>query len=293
MKLVDAMFNNTGTFWDLSGKLENGDWIPIEVEWTTKNFFLHKHHADKNFKKFKSENGVLLVLRKTKELSEIQQISIFDSLSESQFKKEFQSWFKKKSSEYVDKTLKTYMVGAYKRELPRIILYPLSQRARDNYFPNDEIYRKNDTGPFVIGFKPAGYEKNAFIRDLQPNDIILFIASDGTRCKRSEFINRIKAGKLNLNKLAAYKIKQEIIDKCTNPMGIDAEYWPDEIKLHQMIYRYICIIENHPFLLQNNLTFPFINTYSDSTWEAFRSCIQYGEYREISPLDFTILVSSL
>ena len=39
MKLVDAMFNNTGTFWDLSGKLENGDWIPIEVEWTTKIFF--------------------------------------------------------------------------------------------------------------------------------------------------------------------------------------------------------------------------------------------------------------
>ena len=142
MRLVDAKPNHTGTFWDLLGKLENDVWIPIEVEWTTKNFTRHKHQNDANFEKFKNKNGVLLVLRKTKELPNIQQISIFDSISESQFKSEFKSWFSKKSPEYIDRTLKEYLIGAYKRELPRIILYPLNQKARNNYFPNDEFYRK-------------------------------------------------------------------------------------------------------------------------------------------------------
>ena len=41
MRLVDAKPNHTGTFWDLLGKLENDVWIPIEVEWTTKNFTRH------------------------------------------------------------------------------------------------------------------------------------------------------------------------------------------------------------------------------------------------------------
>ena len=31
MKLVDAVANRKGTFWDLNAKLENGIWIPLEV----------------------------------------------------------------------------------------------------------------------------------------------------------------------------------------------------------------------------------------------------------------------
>jgi len=293
MKIVEALYNNTKTFWDLSGKLENGNWIPIEVEWTTNNFIQHKHNQSADFHKFVSENGVLLVLRKTKELPNIQQISIFDSLSEAQFKKEFKAWFKKKSSEYIDKTLKMYMVGSYKRELPRIILYPLSQHARENYFPDDTLYRKNNRGPSLIGFKPTGYEKNVFIRDLQPDDVILFIASDGTRCKRKEFIDRINSGSLRIDRLVGYKIKHGVTDKCANNSRIDMEYWPDEIKSHEMIYQYICILEDQPFINKTDILFPFLKAYSDSTWEAFRSCMQYGEYREISPLDFTVFISSL
>ncbi|MBQ8390129.1 MAG: hypothetical protein IJX52_04045, partial [Oscillibacter sp.] len=44
MKLIEAKFNKSGTFWDLSGKLEDGTWIPIEVEWISSNFVVHKHH---------------------------------------------------------------------------------------------------------------------------------------------------------------------------------------------------------------------------------------------------------
>lgn len=216
MKLVEALSNSTKTFWDLSGKLEDGSWIPIEVEWTTSNFIQHKHNQSADFQKFISGNGVLLVLRKTKELPNIQQISILDSLSEAQFKKEFKAWFKKKSSEYIDKTLKMYMVGAYKRELPRIILYPLSKYARENYFPSGMLYRKNNVGPALIGFKPAGHKKNVFIRDLQPDDVILFIASDGTRCKRADFIDRIKSGRLKVDRLVGYRIRQGITNKCAN-----------------------------------------------------------------------------
>lgn len=292
-KLVEALPNATKTFWDLSGKLENGNWIPIEVEWTTNNFIQHKHNQSADFPKFIRENGVLLVLRKTGELPNIQQISILDSLSEAQFRKEFKAWFKNKSSEYIDKTLKMYMVGAYKRELPRIILYPLSQYARKNYFPDGVLYRKNNAGPALIGFKPTAYEANVFIRDLQPDDVILFIASDGTRCKREEFINRIKSGSLKIDRFVGYKIKRGITEKCTNRLDIDTEYWPDEIKSHQMIYRCICILEDQPFIDKTDIVFPFLKTYSDSTWESFRSCIQYGEYREISPLDFAVFVSSL
>lgn len=293
MKLIEASPNNTGTFWDLTGKLENGDQIPIEVEWNTDNFLKHGHNKNTNFKKFKKENGIVLVLRKTKELPNIQQISIFDSLSESQFKKEFKSWFEKKSSEYVDRTLKAYMVGEYKRELPRIILYPLSKHANKNYFQNDTLYRKNNTGPSLIGFKPAAYEKNVFISDLQPNDIIIFIASDGRRCKHNEFINRIKSGEMNIDRLAGYKVRHKLMDKCANNSKIYKEYWPDEIKSNKMIYQYICPIEDKPFITKTNIPFPFISTYSDSTWEAFRGCIQYGEYHEISPLDLASFISNL
>ena len=75
--------------------------------------------------------------------------------------------------------------------------------------------------------------------------------------------------------------------------NIDMEYWPDEIRMHQMIYQYICVLEDYPFIDKTDIAFPFLKAYSDSTWEAFRSCIQYGEYREISPLDFTLFISSL
>lgn len=96
-----------------------------------------------------------------------------------------------------------------------------------------------------------------------------------------------------LRQHTGYRIKQKITDKCTACIGIDREYWPDEIKSHQMIYTYICVIEDQPFFNRTDAAFPFIENFSDSTWEAFRSCIQYGEYREISPLDFTSLISRL
>jgi hypothetical protein len=293
LKLMNAVFNPGKTFWDLEGTLESGDIIPVEVEWSTRNFVSHKHQSDPDFKKLISENGVLLVLRKTKELPGVQQISIFDSVSESQFKKEFKAWFKKKSSEYIDRTLNPYSVGSYKREIPRVILYPLSRGARENYFLDGSLYRKDDTSPALIGFKSAAYEKNMFIRDLQPNDIILFIASDGTRSKRAEFVSKVKAGKMNLHRLAAYKITSGLYKKDAAGEAASTVYWPDEIKKQQLIYPYICTVEDEPFILRTETAFPFIPFYSDSIWEAFRSCIQYGEYREISPLDFTILISNL
>lgn len=293
MKLIHAEFNKKGTFWDLNAELENGTWIPLEVEWISSNFEQHRHHHSPDFQKFLDNNGVLLVLRKNKELPNIQQISIFDSLSEVQFKNKFQTWFKEKSVEYIDETLKTYMVGEYKREIPRIILYPLSLKARANYFTHNTLYKKNVTDPSIIGFKPTGYNKNLFIKDLQPNDICLFLASDGRRGKRREFINRVRKQELPLYRLTGYKIKQRIADKRAAGVGIDDEYWPDEIKNHKMIYQYVCVVENHPFINRTDLVFPFIETFSENTWEAFRSCIQYGEYREISPLDFTSLISRL
>lgn len=185
------------------------------------------------------------------------------------------------------------MVGAYKREIPRIILYPLSKHARANYFPNESLYKKHDFDPSIIGFKAAGYNKNAFIRDLQPNDICLFIAADGKRGSRKDFIEKIKKQQLSLYRLTGYKVKEKIVNKQVTPTGIDDKYWADEIKAGQMIYPYICRVEDRPFLEKTDLLFPYIENFSDNTWEAFRSCIQYGEYREISPLDFTVLISRL
>lgn len=293
MKLIRAVFNKKGTFWDLNGELENGEWIPLEVEWISSNFERHRHHHNPGFQKFLDNNGVLLVLRKNKELLNIQQISIFDSLSQAQFKNKFHVWFKRKSSEYIDETLKTYLVGEYKREIPRIILYPLSLGARANYFADNTLYKKNTSDPSIIGFKPSGHNRNLFIKDLQPNDICLFIASDGKRGPRREFINRIRKKELPLYKLTGYKIKQKLVDKRIANIGVDDEYWPDEIKQHRMIYQFICVVEDTPFIDKADLVFPFIETFSENTWETFRSCIQYGEYREISPLDFTSLISRL
>lgn len=293
MKVVAARKNMNGTFWDIEGELENGIWIPIEVEWISSNFIAHKHHTNSNFKRFRDENGVLLVLRRNKEIYDVQQISIFDNIAEAQFKKRFLSWFKGKTTEYVDETLKTYTIGAYKRDIPRIILYPLSQKAWKNYFKQDDLYKKHASDPAIIGFKPTGYDKNIFIKDLQPGDVCLFIASDGKRCKRSEFIDKIKNKELKIHKLAGYKIKQRIQDKRSTSIAIDDEYWPDEILERKIIYPYICEVEDKPFIDKADVDFPFIKRFSDNTWEAFRSCIQYGEYRELSSLDFTDFISNL
>lgn len=162
-----------------------------------------------------------------------------------------------------------------------------------NYFPQGALYHKHASDPAVIGFKEAGYNNNAFIRDLSPNDICLFISSDGTRCKRKEFISRIKSRNLPLYQLTAYRIAKPIFDKRENPSGLDVYYWPDEVRANKLIYPYICKLEEQPFIEKRNLPFPFIKSYSEATWEAFRSCLQFGEYREISPLDFTLLLSNL
>lgn len=79
MKLVKARINQDGTFWDLEGLLENGIWIPIEVEWITHNFYAHKHHLDQNYHRFLNKYGILLVLRRSKETPQIQQLSILDN----------------------------------------------------------------------------------------------------------------------------------------------------------------------------------------------------------------------
>ena len=184
-KIIDVHFNKTGTFWDLEGKLENGFWIPIEVEWITHNFYTHKHDRNTDFDKFIKDKGVLLVLRKNKQIPKVQQLSLLDNMTETQFNKLFKKWFKNHADEFIDDTLKDYMVGKYKRNVPRVILYPLSQNARKNYFSNGELYRKKEIDPAVLGFKEKGYTKNPFIRDLQPNDVCLFLDANGSRGKRS------------------------------------------------------------------------------------------------------------
>ena len=153
--LIDARTNKSGTFWDLEGKLENGVWIPIEVEWITHNFFAHKHNKDKHYARFINGNGILLVLRKNRETPALQQLSILDNVTKAKFRKSFKQWFKGKSDEFIDETLKNYMIGAYKRNMPRIIIYPLSKYARKNYFPHQSLYRKLEDDTGVIGFKEA------------------------------------------------------------------------------------------------------------------------------------------
>ena len=117
MKIVSAEINRNGGFWDLNGKLEDGTQIPIEVEWITNNFTAHNHDKSSSYQSFLDQNGILLVLRKSKELPKIQQLSLLDGQSEAQFKKQFMAWFKAKSPDYIDQTLNTFMVGQYKREI--------------------------------------------------------------------------------------------------------------------------------------------------------------------------------
>jgi hypothetical protein len=38
----------------LVGKFDNGDLIPVEVDWKTSNFYAHGHHKSKEYQKFKS-----------------------------------------------------------------------------------------------------------------------------------------------------------------------------------------------------------------------------------------------
>lgn len=293
MKIVSAEFNRSGGFWDLNGELEDGTKIPIEVEWITTNFTSHNHHKSSSYKNFLAQNGVLLVLRKSKELAGIQQLSIFDCQSEAQFKKQFKAWFKAKASHYVDQTINTFMIGKYKREIPRIILYPLSKNARKNYFPSTDLYRKTPSSPPILGFTQSAYDKNIFIHDLQPNDICLFVDSSSAWCNCETFIRQVKAGQLPLFQLSGYKIKGKLLQKPSHALNIDSLYWPDEMKSKTCIYSYICEVEPNPFIHKTDMTFPFISSLSHDAWESLRSCIQRGEYRELSPLDFTILISQL
>ncbi|MEL7621997.1 MAG: hypothetical protein AAGU12_00255 [Clostridiales bacterium] len=295
--LVDARSNKTGTFWDLEGKLSNGIWIPVEVEWISQNFIAHKHDKSADFPKFKELNGVILVVRENKKIPNVQQISILSSANtETQFKKSFKKWFKLKSDEYIDSTLEDFMVGNYIRNIPRIVLYPISNAAHKNYFADDgSLYKRDPGSPSLLGFKEDGYEKNIFVRDLQPNDICVMIDADGRRGKRKIFIDSIKQGDLNVKKIVAYKVTSKLSDKRLRQLkgAADDLYWKDEIKANRLIYPYICHVEAEPFFHKENIKFPYIEDYSENTWEDFCSCIQYGVYREINALDFTLLISNM
>lgn len=291
--IVSAKFNSDKTFWDLEGKLENGIWIPIEVEWISDNFLFHGHHKSKDFSKFISSNGVLLTLRRSREIEKVQQISILDNFSEKELKDDFKRWFKAKSNDYIDKTLDNYLTGNYNRKTPRILLYPLSKAAEMNYFSNGFIYKKHNAGPTLLGFKEAGFNKNIFIRDIQPNDICIFLYNNGIQMPREQFIDEIKNKKIRIHRLAGYKIKSRIIDRREKSGFIDINYWPDEIKDSVLRYPYVCIVEDEPFLMKKNLTFPYVDLFTETTWESFRSCMLHKEYREISALDFSIFISSI
>ena len=292
-KIISAKINSKNTFWDLEGKLENGIWIPIEVEWISSNFLSHRHHKSKDFEKFNKLNGVLLTLRKSSEIEGIQQIAILDSLPEKQFKDDFKRWFKTKSNEYIDKTLDNYLTGNYYRKTPRILLYPLSKDADKNYFSSGTIYKKDISNPCLLGFKDAGFNRNVFIRDIQPNDICVFLFNNGVKMPRNKFIQECKKKNVIIHRLAVYRIKSKLIDRRKNMNFIDENYWPDEIRDNVLRYPYVCTIQDEPFLMKNNLIFPYNDLFSQTTWESFRSCMLHKEYREISSLDFTIFISSL
>lgn len=292
-KLLDARFNKAGTFWDLDGKLDNGIWIPIEVEWISENFISHKHRYSESFDVFKRKKGILIVLRKSKELEGIQQYSILDTIPQSKFKLLFSNWFKKKSKDYSDSTLSDFLVGNYTRKLPRILVIPVSKNARRNYFSMDPLYRKKTENPLALGFKENGYVNNEFVRDIQPGDICLFIDSDGNRTKRELFIQKIKSKQIVINKLVAFQIKSKLFYKNNSQYKLDDLYWPDEIRGGRVIYPYRCMLAEHPFIKAENAPMPYIENYTEEKWELMRSCIQYGAYFEMSSNDFIALVSNL
>jgi len=215
-----------------------------------------------------------------------------ENIPETKFKSMFIKWFKNKAEDYASLTLEDFFIGKYKRDIPRVLLYPVSKKAKNNYFTQEPLYRKKPTDPLVLGFKENAFNNNVFIRDIEPNDICLFIDADATRTKRSDFINNIKFGKLSLNRLVAFKITSSLYEK-TKSTIIDKLYWKDEIAAGKVIYPYFCTLENKPFIDITNKTLPYIDKFTDEKWEALRSCIQYGEYKEISALDFTILISNI
>ena len=290
----NVTFNRSGTFWDINGILSNGVQIPIEIEWISSNFVLHRHDKSKDILNFRKNNGVLVVLRKNREIENIQQVSILESLTESKFIKHFKNWYKNKYEKYIDITLKDYLVGEYARNIPRIILYPISLNARKNYFKNKVLYKKHPHNPNILGFTENGY-KNVFIKDIKPNDICLFIDAKGKRCTRSKFITEIKNENIELYQLTAYRMSGSIKDRRTEKLEFDMDdlYWHDEIKNNEMIYPYVCLLEEYPFFNITEKKLPFIKEFNDDKWELIRSCIQYGEYKEMSALDFTYLISNL
>lgn len=291
--LVSAKLNIQKTFWDLEGKLENGVWIPIEVEWISDNFISHGHKKSKDFDKFIKRNGILLTLRKSKEIEKVQQISILENVPEKQFKNDFKRWFKPKSNEYIDKTLDNYLIGNYERKIPRILLYPLSKAADNNYFSSGSIYKKDSSNPCLLGFKEAAYNANVFIRDIRPNDICLFIYNSGSKVPRNRFIEKIKNSEITVHRLIGFKINSKIIDRREKSDLLDDFYWPDEIKDKVLRYPYVCKVEAEPFISKSNFSFPYINLFTESTWESFRSCMLHKVYREISAMDFSLFLSSL
>lgn len=295
-KLIEARLNGSGGFWDLEGKLENGLWIPIEVEWKSDNFLSHKHYVAPSFNAFIEKKGILLVLRKSREIPNIHQYGILDTIPESKFKALFVPWYRVKYKEYVDKTLDNYFVGKYTRSLHRILVIPVSSNARKNYFSMEPLYRKKPIDPLALGFKENGYKNNEFVKDIQPGDICLFIESDGNRTPRKTFIEKIRKQQLPIKKLVAFQIESKLYDvrKEGNRLNkLDKLYWPDEIKKGDLIYPYRCKLASKPFLKVENSLMPFIKDFSEEKWESFRSCIQYGSYFEMTSNDFVSLISNL
>ncbi len=292
-KLLDARFNKAGTFWDLDGKLDNGVWIPIEVEWASENFINHKHRHSDSFKAFKKKKGVLVVVRKNKELEDVAQYSILDTIPQSKFRILFSNWFKKKSKDYSDSTLSDFLVGNYTRKLPRILVIPVSKNASKNYFSIEPLYRKKPENPLLLGFKENGYVNNEFVPDIQPGDICLFLESNGQRCTKPLFIQKVKNKQIVIKRLVAFQIKSKLFYKSNSQYRVDDLYWPDEISKKKVIYPHRCKIADHPFIKAENTLMPFIENYTNDKWESIRSCIQYGRYIEISSNDFVALVSNL
>jgi hypothetical protein len=291
-RLIDARANKTGTFWDLEGKLDTGIWIPVEVEWKSDNFLSHGHHKSKHFKDF-CKTGTLLVLRRNREIDKVNQISILEYVPQEKFKAHFKKWFKNKSHDYSLKTLDNFLIGNYTRKIPRILVIPISNNARKNYFSKEPLYRKNEKDPLLLGFKQSGVDNNEFVKDIQPGDICLFIDADGKRTTRKKFIGNIIKQRNTVYRIAAFKIESKLFDIPDSPYKVDEYFWPDEIKKKKVIYPQRCKLSNYPFFEIKNKKLPYVTSFTESNWEQLRGCIQYGIYYEISSMDFTLLISNI